>query len=91
MPTIAETVPGYEASWWYGLFAPRGTPQEVVKVINAEIQKILIDPNFRATVLGPNFYKPVVGSADQFARYVEASSVRWKSVMKTAVAPRPNP
>jgi hypothetical protein len=91
LPTIAETVPGYEASWWYGLFAPRGTPHEVVTVINTENQKILIDPDFRATVLKPKFYKPVVGSVEQFTKYVDATSARWKSVMQTAVAPRPGP
>jgi len=89
LPTIAETVPGYEASWWYGLFAPLGTPRDIITAINTEAQKILVDPSFRAKVLDSNFYKPVPGSAEEFARYVESTSARWKSVMHTATAPRP--
>ena len=51
LPTIAETLPGYEASWWYGLFAPLGTASDIITTINTEAQKILTDPGFRAKVL----------------------------------------
>ena len=90
LPTIAETVPGYEASWWYGLFAPLGTPPDIITTINTEAQKILVDPSFRAKVLDSNFYKPITGSPEEFARYVKSTSARWKSVMHTATAPRPS-
>jgi Tripartite tricarboxylate transporter family receptor len=47
-PTIAETVPGFDASSWWGIGAPRGTPEEIVKTLNAEINAGLVDPKLKA-------------------------------------------
>jgi tripartite-type tricarboxylate transporter receptor subunit TctC len=84
LPTIAETVPGYESAVWFGLFAPRGTPQDVVGTINAEVQKTLEDREFQETFLLPNFYEPLLGSAEQFARFVQSDSTKWGMVMRDA-------
>jgi tripartite-type tricarboxylate transporter receptor subunit TctC len=47
LPTVAETLPGYEASLWLGLMAPAGTPQPVIERINAEVNRILERPETR--------------------------------------------
>ncbi len=47
VPTIAETVPGYEASVSFGLFAPMGTPADIIRKVNADVQKIVSDPEFQ--------------------------------------------
>src|SRR3984893_7682463 len=52
-PTVAETIPGFEAVSWFGLFAPAGTPSEVVSLLNVQAQHILSDARFHAPVLRP--------------------------------------
>ena len=84
LPTVAETIPGYESTVWLGLFAPRGTPQEVVTSLNALVQKILTDPEFRDTFLVPNFCEPLLGSVDQFAQFVRTDTMKWGVVMRDA-------
>jgi len=86
IPTVAETVPGYEASYWYGLFAPRGTPDDVVNTLNKTVQTILQDANFRKEFLDRNFYEPIIGSPAQFGNHVESSVKKWAGVMQTAKA-----
>jgi tripartite-type tricarboxylate transporter receptor subunit TctC len=84
VPTIAETVPGYEASVSFGLFAPTGTPGDVVKKVNADVQKIVGDPDFRKTYLDRFAVQPVSGSLDAFAEYLRGESTRWGQVIKKA-------
>src|SRR5262249_3103915 len=54
VPTIAETLPGYDAASWYGLAAPAGTPRAVVDKLSAETQRIFGEPGFREKFLVPN-------------------------------------
>jgi tripartite-type tricarboxylate transporter receptor subunit TctC len=84
LPTIAETVPGYQSAVWFGLFAPSGTAQEIVTAINAEVQKVLSDREFRETFLLPNYYEPLVGSASQFSDLVKSDATKWGTVMRDA-------
>jgi len=84
LPTVAETIPGYESAVWFGLFAPRGTPQDVVTSLNSLVQKILTDPEFRDTFLIPNFYEPLLGSVDQFTQFVRSDTMKWGVVMRDA-------
>jgi tripartite-type tricarboxylate transporter receptor subunit TctC len=84
-PTIAESgLPGYEAVSWFGLFAPAGTPREVVSKVNADVQRVLADPDFREKFLAPNYFEPVTGSPEQFADYVKREAAKWKSVIQQA-------
>jgi tripartite-type tricarboxylate transporter receptor subunit TctC len=83
-PTVAETVPGYESAVWFGLFAPRGTPPEDVAMINAGVQKILADTEFRGAFLEPNSYEPLAGSVDEFAQFVRSDTMKWGMVMREA-------
>jgi tripartite-type tricarboxylate transporter receptor subunit TctC len=84
LPTVAETVPGYESVVWFGLFAPRGTAREIVVSLNSSVQTILNDQDFRDTFLKPNYYEPLSGSADQFAEFVRSDSAKWGMVMRDA-------
>jgi tripartite-type tricarboxylate transporter receptor subunit TctC len=84
VPTIAETVPGYEATVSFGLFAPAGTPREVIAKINADVQKIVNDPEFHKKFLERLVVQPVPGSLDAFADYLRKDSARWAKVIKAA-------
>ena len=68
MPTLAESgLPGYQAGSWYGLAAPKGTPRDVVDKLNAQVQRIFNDPEFRDRFLTRNFIYSIVSSPEAFA------------------------
>jgi tripartite-type tricarboxylate transporter receptor subunit TctC len=84
VPTIAETVPAYEASVSFGLFAATGTPADIVKKINADVQKIVSDPEFQKKSLDPFAVQPVPGPLDAFAEYLRKDSDKWRRVIQAA-------
>jgi tripartite-type tricarboxylate transporter receptor subunit TctC len=84
IPTIAATVPGYEATVGFGLAAPVATPRDVVAKINADVQDIIRDPAFRAKVLDTNVLQPILGTPQEFAAYLSAESRKWQRVIKDA-------
>lgn len=84
LPTIAETVANYEAAVWFGLFAPAGTPRDIVATLNAHVQNILTDREFRSTFLDPNFYEPLLGSPGEFGRFAHSDAAKWRAVMRAA-------
>src|SRR5438270_6434819 len=85
IPTIAESgLPGYEAVSWFGLFAPTGTPREVVAKINADVQRVLSDADFREKFLAPNYFEPISGSPEEFAAYVRREAAKWSQVIRQA-------
>jgi tripartite-type tricarboxylate transporter receptor subunit TctC len=81
VPTIAETVPGFEAISWFGLFAPKGTPSDIVQTINAGVQRIFSDPVYKSKFLTPNFLEVLPGDPDKFAGYVKAEANKWSKVI----------
>jgi tripartite-type tricarboxylate transporter receptor subunit TctC len=84
VPTMAETVPGYEASVSFGLFAAAGTPADIIKKVNADVQKIVSDPEFQKDYLEPFAVQPVPGPLDAFAEYLRKDSVKWGEVINAA-------
>jgi len=82
VPTMAETIPGYEASVSFGLFAPAGTPAEIAKKVNADVRKIIGDPDFQKKYLDRLAVQPVPGSLDAFAAYLREDSKRWGEVIE---------
>jgi tripartite-type tricarboxylate transporter receptor subunit TctC len=84
VPTIAETIPGYEASVSFGLFAAAGTPADIIKKVNADVQTIVSDPEFQKTYLAQFAMQPVPGSLDAFAEYLRKDSAKWGEVIKKA-------
>jgi tripartite-type tricarboxylate transporter receptor subunit TctC len=83
VPTVAENgLPGYEATTWFGLFATAGTPQPIVTKINAEVAKILADPQFREKFLAPQMFEPMASSPEEFADYIKAERRKWAEVIR---------
>ena len=85
LPTIAETVPGYEATAWFGIGMPKGTPREVIDKINAEINRMLADPKMRERLaeLGG---KPIGGTPEDFGRVIAAETAKWAKVVTSSGA-----
>ncbi len=80
LPTVAETVPGYEATAWFGIGMPRGTPREVIEKLNAEVNRALADPKMRERLaeLGG---KPIAGTPEDFGRVIAAETEKWAKVV----------
>jgi len=83
VPTIADTVPGYEASAWFGIGAPRGTPADVIDRLNREINAGLADPRLKAKLadLGGT---AIPGSPRDFGNLIAAEIEKWAWVVKFA-------
>ncbi len=85
VPTLAETVPGYEASAWFGMGAPKDTPAEIIAKLNAAVNDVLNDPTIQAklTQLGG---VPMRGSAADFGKVIVSETEKWAKVVKFAGA-----
>jgi tripartite-type tricarboxylate transporter receptor subunit TctC len=83
VPTVDEFVPGYEASGWSGLGAPKATPAEIVEKLNKEINAALADPKIKARLadLGG---APLVGSPVEFGKFIADETEKWAKVIKFA-------
>ena len=81
LPTIAEFVPGYEASAWFGVGAPRNTPAEIVNKLNTEINACLADPGLKARLADLGGIT-LAGSPADFARLIVEETAKWAKVVK---------
>jgi tripartite-type tricarboxylate transporter receptor subunit TctC len=85
VPTIAEGGwPSFEATFWFGLFAPGGTPSDILSRLNTATQAILSDAAFRERSLDPYMFSPLSGSPSQFADYIRADLRKWNRVIRDA-------
>jgi tripartite-type tricarboxylate transporter receptor subunit TctC len=84
VPTTAETVPGYEAVTWFGLFTTAGTPPDVITKINAEVRALFAEPDFHDKFLKPNMFEPMVSSPAEFSGYITRDSAKWSKVLRNA-------
>jgi tripartite-type tricarboxylate transporter receptor subunit TctC len=84
IPVIAETVPGFEASSWYGVVAPAGTPEAIVQRLYPEIRKAMGSPEIarRLNTEGADHWDV---SPEEFRNYVAAEIQRWKGVVEAAI------
>ena len=80
---MADFLPGYDAGGWFGLFAPKGTPAEIVDSLNKEINATLAEPKMKARLadLGG---EPLPGSPAEFAKVVAEDKEKWADVIRTA-------
>jgi tripartite-type tricarboxylate transporter receptor subunit TctC len=80
VPTVAETVPGYEATAWFGIGMPKGTPRDVIEKVNAEVNRALSDPKMltRLAELGG---KPIKGTPEDFGKVIAAETAKWEKVV----------
>jgi tripartite-type tricarboxylate transporter receptor subunit TctC len=85
VPTVAETVPGYEATAWFGIGMPRGTPAEIIDKVNAEVNRALADPKMQARLaeLGG---KPITGTPADFGKVIAAETAKWAKVVVSSGA-----
>jgi len=84
LPTVAEAgLKGYDAAAWFGLFAPAGTPAEIVAKISRETQRIVNLPDIRERLLGLGA-QPVGNSPQEFARFVQDEIEKWGKVIRGA-------
>jgi tripartite-type tricarboxylate transporter receptor subunit TctC len=81
LPTVADFVPGYESSQWYGLTAPRATPAEVIDKLNKEVNGVLADPAFKAR-LAEIGATPLAGSPADFGKLIVEDTEKWAKVVK---------
>jgi tripartite-type tricarboxylate transporter receptor subunit TctC len=86
VPTVAETVPGYEASAWFGMGVPKGTPADVVEKLNGGVNAALKDPKVQARLreLGG---VSISGTAADFGKVVAEETDKWAKVIKSANVP----
>lgn len=80
LPPVADTLPGFESSTWFGLYGPKGLPAEVVNRVNTAANQALSDPEVRAklTTLG---IEPVTSTPAQFAKMVADDQAKWKRII----------
>lgn len=80
LPPVADTLPGFESSTWFGLYGPKGLPAEVVNRVNTAANQALSDPEVRAklTTLG---IEPVTSTPAQFAKMVADDQAKWRRII----------
>jgi tripartite-type tricarboxylate transporter receptor subunit TctC len=81
VPTVGEFVPGYEASAWFGVGAPKATPAEIVEKLNKEINAALADPNMKAR-LADIGGTALAGSPADFNKFIAEETEKWGKVVK---------
>jgi tripartite-type tricarboxylate transporter receptor subunit TctC len=85
VPTVAETVPGYEASAFYGMAVPKGTPRDIIDKLNHTINEALADPALQVKLaeLGGTM---IAGTPEDFGKYVAGETEKWAKVVKATGA-----
>ena len=86
VPTVAESgYKDFDVSTWYGVFAPAGTPANVVTTLNTEINKLLANPEIKAAIQAQGA-EPVAMKVDQFASLLKADYAKWKGIVQSSGA-----
>ncbi len=85
LPTVGETVPGYEATIWIGLMAPKGTPKEVVSFLNTSVNKVINLPDVKETWLKQGAI-PLVKTPEEFDAFLRKDIEKWAQVVKVSGA-----
>lgn len=85
VPTVAETVPGYEATAWFGIGVPKGTPKEIVSTLNKAVNEVLKDEKVLARLaeLGG---RTIAGTPEDFGKVIASETEKWAKVVKASGA-----
>jgi tripartite-type tricarboxylate transporter receptor subunit TctC len=83
VPTLAEFVPGYETSQWYGVGAPKDTPVEVINTLNKEINAVAADPLIKARLAGLGV-DPLSKTPTEFEKFIADETEKWGKVIRAA-------
>lgn len=82
-PTVADTVPGYEASALFGMGAPKDTPKDIIAKLNATVNEILAEPAIKAKLIELGG-EPLIQNPEQFGKDIVAETEKWKKVVEGA-------
>jgi len=85
VPTVGDTVSGYEATAWFGVGMPKGAPREAIDRINAEVNRALADPKMRERLaaLGGS---PIGGTPEDFGKVIASETEKWAKVVAASGA-----
>jgi len=85
VPTVGETVKGYEATAWFGIGMPKNTPKDIIAKVNAEVNRALSDPKMvaRLAELGGT---PMKTTPEEFGKVIQAETDKWAPVVKASGA-----
>lgn len=83
IPTFEESgLSDFRSSTWFGLFAPGGTPRDIIDKINADVREVYGDPGFREQFLAPNMFRAITNTPDQFATIIISEEKKWGVVLR---------
>jgi tripartite-type tricarboxylate transporter receptor subunit TctC len=82
VPAIAETVPGFTAVSWFGLFGPAGVPADVVGKINAEVRAVFAEPKVRRDFLDAQYFESLAGSPADLADRIRSEEPKWRKLIR---------
>ena len=82
VPTVSESVPGYEAATWFGLATTGGTPRDVIMKINADVQKVMSDPGFRTQFMAPQMFESMASAPEPFAQFIRSETQNWAKIIR---------
>src|SRR3979411_2271174 len=85
VPTVADTVPGYEASALFGVGVPKKTPPEIIERLNKEINAVLAEPTIKARLIDLGG-EPLISTPEDFGKMIVAETEKWEKVVKAAGA-----
>jgi len=83
VPAVAETLPGFDATSWFGLFAPAGTPKEIIAKLHSENARVINLPEIRERLIAEGAIPAALGP-DAFGKYFRREVAKWAKVIKTA-------
>jgi tripartite-type tricarboxylate transporter receptor subunit TctC len=81
IPTVADYVPGYEASAWYGISAPKNVPENIIGKLNSEVNAALVDPKMKARFADMSA-TPLLGSPSDYGRLIATETEKWGKVVR---------
>jgi tripartite-type tricarboxylate transporter receptor subunit TctC len=83
LPAMGEFVPGYDASGWIGIGAPKSTPTAIIEKLNSEINAVIADPNMKVRLIDLGI-EPVPMTPAEFGKRIAADTEKWAKVIKFA-------
>jgi tripartite-type tricarboxylate transporter receptor subunit TctC len=84
VPAIAETVPGFVAVSWFGLFGPAGMPPEITKKLSDEVRKIFADPKVQKAFLDAQYFESIAGTPEELTKRIATEEPKWRKLIEEA-------
>ena len=84
VPTVSETVPGFQAVSWFSLVGPVGMPADVTAKINAEVRALFADPEFQKSFLDRYLFQSIAGTPEELSAFIKSEEPKWRKVIQDA-------